>query len=108
MSVVFEGLAVGGFPPVEFRTLPHHLADAEHPGTVRVLRGFTFRVMLAVHGDPLARHHAGGQPQPEAEEVADHGMQVERAVRLVAVQVDSDAGDGHMGQHQPREDHADP
>ena len=76
VPVVFERLLVGGFLTVEFRTLPHHLADAEHLGAVRILRGLAFRVMLAMHGDPFARHHTGGHPQPEAEEMADHGMQV--------------------------------
>ncbi|MNP35603.1 hypothetical protein D3C76_1289430 [compost metagenome] len=57
-------------------------------------------MVLAVDGGPLAGVHGGGQPQPEAEEVLQRGMQLERAVRRVAVQVDRDADDGDVGQDQ--------
>jgi hypothetical protein len=43
---------------------------------------------------------AGGQPQPEAEEMAGDGVQFQRAVRLVAMQVDGDAGDGDVRDRQ--------
>ena len=60
---------------------------------VRIFFGLALGVVLAVDRGPLLGHLAGGQPQPETEEVARDGMQLQRAVRLVAVQVDGDAGD---------------
>ncbi len=49
---------------------------------------------------PLLRHHAGGQPQPEAEKVAGQRMQLERTVRLMAVQEDRDRDDGDVGERK--------
>ncbi len=50
-------------------------------------------VVLAVNRHPLAGDHAGREPEPEAEEVADRGMHRQRTMRLVAVQENRDAGD---------------
>ena len=44
------------------------------------------RVVLTVDRSPLFRHHSGGEPQPEPEEVACNRMQGERVMRLVAMQ----------------------
>jgi hypothetical protein len=57
-------------------------------------------MVLAMHGHPLARDHSRGEPQPEAEEVTDRGMQRESAVRLVPVEEDRDAGDRDVPQQQ--------
>ena len=41
-------------------------------------------------------NHASGKPEPEAKEVGSNRMQIERAVRLAAVQKNSDACDGDV------------
>jgi len=64
--------------------------------------------MLAVYRHPLARLHAGREPEPGAEEVGDRRMQVNRAVRLAAVQVDRDAGNRHVRQQQRGENQLPP
>jgi hypothetical protein len=53
---------------------------------VRIVLGLALRVVLAMDRDPLLRHHAGRQPEPEAEEVRRDRMQLERPVRLRPVQ----------------------
>ena len=45
--------------------------------------------MFPVDGNPLPGQHAGRTPDPEAEEVPDNGVQVNRPMRLVPVQVES-------------------
>jgi len=65
-----------------------------------VFRGFAVGVVLAVDRRPFLGDHAGGEPQPEAEEVAGDGMQLQRAVRLVPVQEDRYCGDRDVGQAQ--------
>src|SRR3990172_2483347 len=89
---------------IKFRALPHHLADAELPGAVRVVRCFHLGVMLAMDGGPFFRDHAGGQPQPEAEEVTDNGMKIERPMGLMTVQIDGDSGDGDVSQDECNDD----
>jgi len=61
-------------------------------------------VVLAVDGRPLFGDHASGHPEPEAEEVGSDGVQVQGAVRLVAVQKNGDAGNGDVGEHQGDQD----
>jgi hypothetical protein len=46
----------------------------------------TFGVVLAMDAHPLLGHHARGEPKPEAEEVADDRVQIERAMRLRSMQ----------------------
>ncbi len=67
---------------------------------VRVVRGFAFGVVLAVDGGPLAGVHRRGQPQPETEEVLERRVQLQRAMRRVAMQVDRDADNGDVSQQQ--------
>jgi hypothetical protein len=59
--------------------------------------------MLAVDGGLLG-DHAGGQPQPETEEMAGQRMQVQRTMRLMAVQKNGDRGNGDVRQHQCDDD----
>jgi hypothetical protein len=92
-------VACDGFPvmaggAVEFGAAQQHRAQARLARAVRVALAFAVRMVAAMDGHPFARDHAGGQPQPEAEEMGNQGMQGQGAVRLVAVQVD---GDGHDG-----------
>ena len=57
-------------------------------------------VVLAVNGDPLLGDHAGREPQPEAEEMADGGVELERAMGLRAVQEDRHTGDRDVREGQ--------
>jgi hypothetical protein len=74
--------------------------DAVHLGTVRILGGFAFAMVLAMDSRPLLGHHARGQPQPATEEMRHQRMQVERAMRLMAVQKNGYRGNGDVGQSQ--------
>ncbi len=75
---------------------------------MRIVLGFALGVVLAMDRRPLLRDHAGGHPQPETEEVADDGVQLERPVRLAAVQVDGDAGDRDLDEDQQGDEIAPP
>jgi len=100
MAKALEGLRLGGLGAVQLRAAQQHGAQAIHLRTVRVFGLLAAGVVLAVHGRPFACDHAGGQPQPEAEEVRGQRVQIQRPVRLVAVQEHGDADHGDVGQHQ--------
>ena len=70
---------------------------------MRIIRGLALGVVLAMHRDPFPRAHAGGQPEPQPEKMAHRRMQVDRPVRLVAVQVQRDRGDRDLGQGHRRQ-----
>jgi hypothetical protein len=55
--------------------------------------------MLAMDRHPLLGHHAGADPGPEAEDVREHGMKIDAAMRLAAMQVQ-----GHRENRQLRDD----
>jgi hypothetical protein len=61
-----------------------------------IINGFAFGVVLAVNGSPFFGNHASGKPEPEAKEVGSNRMQIERAVRLAAVQKNGDASNGDV------------
>ena len=107
LAEFLERVRVFRFQLVKVGAFPHYLADAEDLRAVRILRRFTTRVVLAVHRGPFLGLHAGGQPQPEAEEMAYQRMQVERAVRRVPVQIDRDGRNGDVS-HCQRGDHVAP
>src|SRR6516165_10735435 len=67
---------------------------------MRVGFGLALCVMLAMHRDPLARDHARREPEPEAEEVARDRMEIESAMRLMAMQEDRHARDRHVREQQ--------
>ena len=96
------------FLAVELGAFQQHLADADDLRAVRVFLGLAPRVVLAVDRSPVLRDHAGGKPQPEAEEMADRGMQIERPMRLAAVQENGDGGDGDVRDNQRVDDVAPP
>ena len=66
------------------------------------------RVVLTVDRSPLFRHHSGGEPQPEPEEVACNRMQGERVMRLVAMQEYRYRNDSDVGQQQGSRHYAPP
>jgi hypothetical protein len=108
LAITLDRCGFGGFGDVEKHAAPQHPVDAVHLRAVRVFRGLALGVVLAMHRHPLARAHAGGQPEPEAEEVARDGMQLERMVRLAAVQEDRHRDDGHVRERQRGSDVAPP
>ena len=57
-------------------------------------------MMLAVDGRPLLGYHARGQPQPETEKVADDGVEVQRAMRLAAMQINRHRRNRDVGKYQ--------
>ena len=88
LRVLLERFAVARGDAIELGAFEQHALQAEQARAVRIAVLLAMSVMLAVHGHPLARRGAGVQPQPEAAEVADDGMQVDGAVRLVAMVVE--------------------
>jgi hypothetical protein len=93
---------------VEDDTGPEDAIDAEDARAVRIVFGLALGVVLAMDRGPLLRDHAGREPQPEAEEVADDRMQVQGAVRLAAVEIDRDGGDRDLDEDQEGEQIAPP
>ena len=93
---------------VQLGALPQHLADAVDLRAVRVFGLLAFGVVLAVDRRPGLGGHAGGHPQPEAEEMRRDGVQIERPVGGMAVQVDGDTGDGDVRQRQREQQHLPP
>jgi len=53
-----------------------------------------------VNRGPLTGQHAGGHPEPETEKVADGRMQLQRAMRLAAMQIDGHADDRDVRHHE--------
>ncbi len=107
-AVLFQRLQVLRFIAVELGTLPEHLADAAGLRAVRVFLGLAFGVVLAMDRHPFLGNHAGREPEPEPEKMADGGMQLESPMRLLAVEIDGDAGDGDVRQDEGHDDDAPP
>src|SRR4051812_6051885 len=100
LTILVERFLVLGFSAVKLRALPENGLYAARLRAVGVVWGLYLGVMLAVDADPLFRDHARGEPQPETEEMADGGVQVERAMRLRPVQEDRDARDRDVRKHE--------
>src|SRR6185437_1531080 len=100
MTVSFQGFQVLGFFPVELRPLSQHLANTEYLRTMRIVDSFALGVMFAVYRSPLLGNHSGGHPQPKGKKMTGQGMQVQRTMSLMAMEIDGDAGDSDMGKHQ--------
>ena len=96
-----ERLALHCFGAIQADAGEEHAPDTVDLRAMRILRRFAACVVLAVDGHPLAGHHAGRQPEPESEEMADDRVQRQTPVRLVAVQEDRDARDRDVGQYEP-------
>ena len=97
VAVFLDGLAVLRFGAVQFGAFEHHFLDAARDRAVRVFDGLALGVVLAVDRGPFLRDHAGRHPQPEAEEVAGDRMQVQRAMRLAAMQEDGNGRNRDVG-----------
>jgi hypothetical protein len=68
-----------------------------------IINGFAFSVVLAVNGGPLFGNHTRGKPEPEAEKMGCNWMQIERTVRLAAVQKNSNASNGDVRHSQGKQ-----
>ena len=104
MAVAGDRFGVGFFRDVQLGAPPQYGAQALHLRAVRVLGGLAPGVVLAMDRHPVARRHPRGDPQPKAEEVTGDRMQVQRPVRLRAVQEDGDGGDGDVRERQRHQD----
>src|SRR5471032_2642661 len=100
VAVLFHRFHVLGFSAIQLGALPEHFLDAAGDRAMWIFLGVAFGVVLAMDRRPFLGDLAGGQPQPETEEMTGDGMQFQRAVRLVTVQIDGDAGDGDVGDRQ--------
>ena len=85
---------------VQLHAAPEHRADALVHRAVRILLGLALGVVLAMDRHPLLHDHRRGKPAPEAEEVRQHRVEVDAAVRLAAVQVQRHGEDGELRDHQ--------
>ena len=99
-----QGFLVFGFFAVQFGTFTQYLLDAFHLRAVRVVFGLALGVVFAVDRGPLEGILAGAQPQPQAKEVLQGRVQVQGTVGGVAVQVDRDADNGHVGHGEGHQD----
>ena len=100
VPVFAQGFGIAGFADIIGHSGPQNPRQSVDLGGVGVVLSFGLGVVLAVNGGPFLGDHAGGHPQPEAEKVGHDRMQRQRAVRLTAVQENSDGGDGDMSQRQ--------
>src|SRR6185503_18574649 len=98
VTVTFHGLGVVRFLHLQHHPGPQHAVDAVNLRAVRVVLGLALGVVLAVDGSPFLGHHAGGEPQPQAEEVGRRGVQFKRAMCLIPMQID-----GYRGNRDVRE-----
>lgn len=102
LAIDTQGFRIACLFPVEFGPFAHHRGQALYDRAVRVVDGFALGVVLAVDGGPLTGVLCGGQPQPETEEMLEPGVEFQRAVSGIAVQINRDADNGHVG-HQQRD-----
>src|SRR5687768_12090806 len=96
--IPFHGLHILGFFPVELGTFSQYFIDTEHLGAMGIVRGFALGVVFTVYCRPFLCNHAGSKPQPEAKKMAGQGMQLQRAVSLMAMEIYCYACDGYMGE----------
>ncbi len=99
-----DGFHVLRFGAVHLAAGQQHGLDAARDGAVRIIDRLALGVVLAVNGGPFLGDHARGEPHPETEEVRRDRTQVQRAVRLAAMQPDRDAGDRDVRQEQRVQD----
>jgi hypothetical protein len=98
MAVACKRVRLRSLDAVELRAFQQYAPQTEALRAVRILRALALGVVLSVHRGPFPGDHSRRQPQPEAEEVAYRRMQLERAMRLVTMEINGDGCDGDVGQ----------
>src|SRR5262249_33579836 len=73
-----------------------HRPEALEVRAVRIAFFIRERMMLAMDGYPLARDEARRDPQREAEQPGDQGIEHQRSMRLAPMQIDGRAKDGDL------------
>src|SRR5258706_745783 len=99
-AIAFHRFRLRRFLDVKHHAQPEHAVDAIDLRAVRVLRRLAFGLVLAVHRHPFPGQHARGEPQPEPQEMTHRRMQVERVMRLAAMQAEGDADDGDVRERE--------
>src|SRR5690606_16727040 len=74
--------------------------EAENDRAVRIFRRLAARMVLAMHGDPLAGDDARAHPQPESEDMPECGMQIEAPMGRVPVKIERYAHEGELHHHE--------
>ena len=87
VPVPLERIGVARFLDIKKYASPQHAVDAIDLWTVRVFGRLALGMVFAVNGRPFLGSHAGRQPQPQTEEMSGQRMQIQSAMRLMAVQV---------------------
>ena len=80
LAVDAQGFGVFGLGAVQLGTFAQHRGQALDHRAVRVVDGFALGVVFAVDSGPLAGVLRRGQPQPEAEEVFQAGIELQGAM----------------------------
>ena len=99
-AVLLDRGGIGSLHLVNFSAAPQDGAQAMDHRAVGIVLRLAERMVLAVHGHPLPGDHAGGHPDPQAEEMADGRMQVDGPVGLVTMQVERHRGHGHLDRQE--------
>ena len=108
VAVLLQRLGHLGLGAIELAAAQQHRLQAMRDRAVRVIDRLALGVVLAMDRDPFLRHHAGGHPQPETEEMRGDRPEVQRAMRLAAVQEDGDRDDRDVGHHEREQQHLPP
>ena len=98
--VAGDDLLVLGDPAVEGDVAELHCGHAQQDGGVRVALDVGVRVVLAVHGHPLAGTDSGGDPREHPARGGDAGRQRQRAVGEGAMEVERGDEGGELAHHE--------
>jgi hypothetical protein len=108
VSITPYSIRVVRFLDVEQNPAPQHAVDAEQLRAVRIAQTIPMGMVLPMDGNPFARDHPCREPDPQAEHVARHRVQLESAVRLMPVQKKRHTHDCHVRKAGGRDDVAPP
>jgi len=100
VTVTLDRLSIANTDAIKLGALEQQGANAVYLRTVGIFLGLDLGVMLAMHRHPLPCHLAGGEPQPQTEEMRDDWMQFHGPVGHGTVKINGDPGDGDVGHHQ--------
>ena len=89
--------------PIDLHPFEEDLGQPQDDRAVGVLLGLRVRVVHPVDRGPPLGVHPGGEPQPEAERVAEGGVDVDGPVRRVPVQVHGHRNDGEVREDEGRD-----